>query len=718
MSQTVSVPGVGDLDFPDGMSQADMASAIQKNFPDIHKTDKEARKQAVATRSPAPAPKSAPNGIGSDQGVMADIGTKLHEDLASGASDIKEGGLKGVIPGIAENVLGMITAGNRPPETPSGRGIAKMLSAPIEAGSKVIGQITGEAGRSMAESAGATPETQGQVEAAGSSIGEVALPIAMATQGLRGAPKAEQIPAKTYSEALAADRPMPGSDKGYSPLREFTPEQEARYGDLKKHKPTLGQVTRDPQQIIYERHESARSGGEPKVQAARDDLEQQLSDQNKSLADALRKSGPRKNEPIRDETLGELIRGSTNAKYLAKRAEVRKKYDAADASPEGDVPVDVSPIKDYFKANRTEEINNPALKSLRSKFEEILPKAKTEEATGGAGAIGGKFRTAVVHAEEAPSAIQLRTLNELYKAAGRVGKPIDPPSMRVANEVKALVKKLEDQYGGSLYKGARESRKQLGTEFEEQGGVARILKKESRTDMKVDASDLPDKIIYGKPEDLQQTLATLTRDIAKGDKSTRRADVATLRGLRQKGMQDLVEKATGGDAKATDAKGNRQFSPDGLERGLERMGRQNVELLYGKENAEAMYKLVKTAADLKTAPKALGGSPTTTYAQAVLDKQFTNRAAYVLEQVAHKLNIPMVPGAIRLLREKTNAAVDEAAKADMLRESTVPTRASPETIDAMAKSAKKEGKQIRMDDALKRAKIPAATILMSPEDSK
>lgn len=36
MSQAVEVPGVGTLEFPDGMSQADMAAAIRKNYPQIH----------------------------------------------------------------------------------------------------------------------------------------------------------------------------------------------------------------------------------------------------------------------------------------------------------------------------------------------------------------------------------------------------------------------------------------------------------------------------------------------------------------------------------------------------------------------------------------------------------------------------------------------------------------------------------------------------------
>lgn len=36
MTQTVTVPGIGNLKFPDGMSQDDMRLAIQKNFPQIH----------------------------------------------------------------------------------------------------------------------------------------------------------------------------------------------------------------------------------------------------------------------------------------------------------------------------------------------------------------------------------------------------------------------------------------------------------------------------------------------------------------------------------------------------------------------------------------------------------------------------------------------------------------------------------------------------------
>lgn len=41
MTQVVNVPGVGKLNFPDGMSQQEMAAAIQRNYPQIHQAPQE-----------------------------------------------------------------------------------------------------------------------------------------------------------------------------------------------------------------------------------------------------------------------------------------------------------------------------------------------------------------------------------------------------------------------------------------------------------------------------------------------------------------------------------------------------------------------------------------------------------------------------------------------------------------------------------------------------
>src|SRR5579859_3403893 len=54
MPQLVNVPGVGPLSFPDGMSDADMAAAIQKNFPQIHQPQAPAGAAAPDTSDELP----------------------------------------------------------------------------------------------------------------------------------------------------------------------------------------------------------------------------------------------------------------------------------------------------------------------------------------------------------------------------------------------------------------------------------------------------------------------------------------------------------------------------------------------------------------------------------------------------------------------------------------------------------------------------------------
>jgi len=78
MSQTIAVPGVGNLQFPDGMSQQDMAAAIQKNFPDIHKTA--AQKGAEATLAE----------MGTGERLLVGVGKGMH-DLYEGAKQIAGG---------------------------------------------------------------------------------------------------------------------------------------------------------------------------------------------------------------------------------------------------------------------------------------------------------------------------------------------------------------------------------------------------------------------------------------------------------------------------------------------------------------------------------------------------------------------------------------------------------------------------------------------------
>lgn len=102
MSQTVEVPGVGDLEFPDGMSQPDMAAAIKKNFPQIH----------------ADAPKAASWGPSSEfkpGGFFKDVAENWRSDAQATGQALKSEGRGIVDPlvGIGQAVGHVIGQGER-----------------------------------------------------------------------------------------------------------------------------------------------------------------------------------------------------------------------------------------------------------------------------------------------------------------------------------------------------------------------------------------------------------------------------------------------------------------------------------------------------------------------------------------------------------------------------------------------------------------------------
>ena len=87
MSQVVTVPGVGDLEFPDGMSQPDMAAAIQRNFPQIHPRIPPGRIPTGVPSvdlAPEPAPRPQPTAmdrvVGGIQGAI-DVGQRFIEGM-------------------------------------------------------------------------------------------------------------------------------------------------------------------------------------------------------------------------------------------------------------------------------------------------------------------------------------------------------------------------------------------------------------------------------------------------------------------------------------------------------------------------------------------------------------------------------------------------------------------------------------------------------------
>jgi hypothetical protein len=157
MAQTVTVPGVGDLQFPDGMSQPDMAAAIQKNFPQIHPGG------VVPPAAPPSITDKIRNGIGA--------GLNLASDTIDGIVGMTGHGA-GLLGGLA-GALGVQLRGGVQPDDPrvvaAGTGpVAGADARPLAAGGRGTGEVAvpqtaiDEAGQQTAQSAiGAVHQASG-----------------------------------------------------------------------------------------------------------------------------------------------------------------------------------------------------------------------------------------------------------------------------------------------------------------------------------------------------------------------------------------------------------------------------------------------------------------------------------------------------------------------------------------------------------------------------
>lgn len=125
MSQTVTVPGVGDLEFPDGMSQPDMAAAIQKNFPHIHPggvpppAQPSAASQGIPTMGGEPAAAAPPAPATGLFGSIRDgisTGLNVASDALDGAIGTVGAGV-GLLGGLA-GALGVKLTGGVQPDDP------------------------------------------------------------------------------------------------------------------------------------------------------------------------------------------------------------------------------------------------------------------------------------------------------------------------------------------------------------------------------------------------------------------------------------------------------------------------------------------------------------------------------------------------------------------------------------------------------------------------
>lgn len=598
MTQTVNVPGVGQLNFPDGMSDADMAAAIQKNFPDIH-PPKEASTKDKLVRAGKYAVEMG-SGLAGDEAVLK---------LATGAVAAPTAGLAGV---------GAVLTGNPHPEdvvekvqhamtyeprTEAGQDISKVigyLPEKLAQGADYVGEAASNAGKKLG-----FPKTGAAVGAAINTAIQ-AVP-ALVTKGVAkyragaaadaatdAATTTPEEAAKAYvarntaldwdslSQSFKARLTSVAKEAGN--LDRLDPKAVERQGKLASMREpvpaTRGQLTKDPVQLRNEANTAATDAGrgirEIDVASNRALLRNLDILKGKVRGEGLKTAGKAETP----EQVGQSVQDKAlRAKADASEGRYRQLYDIAKKNGETKEPIEVEPLLRYL-----DDVGDPSqVAYVQGKINALRQQA------------GGKITQL--------SLDQLDTIRKSAVAAGKNGGT----AAHYASEVKNVIDKMTEGKGGGYYKAAREAFMRHKVEFEDQAAVARLVEDKSRTDRATALEDTWRKtILGGSIEDLNKVKKSL---LIGGTEETRAAGRAAWRDMKAQTVQHIKDQATKGVGR--NEAGEPNITISSLSSAIKSIVSEKLKALLGNEAAREANKILDAADIVKNDPRIRSAGATT-----------------------------------------------------------------------------------------------------------
>jgi hypothetical protein len=251
-------------------------------------------------------------------------------------------------------------------------------------------------------------------------------------------------------------------------------------------------------------------------------------------------------EVVGPAKVGEIVDEAINAQFKQKKADVDKKYLAADTAGESFEQVSYKPLTDFIAtfAPTTRATIDPILNAVS----EML-------------AMNDPLKTGMTTA---------RALDDIYKQAGKVQNSAN------AYKIKQLVNDITAGVSGSLYREARTARLNLAKQFEDVAKVDALLStKTGYADRKVAIDKVFDHVVLnGSLEEMR----TVTKLLKKGGAQGQRA-MAELRGQT---IQHLEESLIKGD----------QMSVAGFTKIVNQLDRERkLEYLFGKQGRDHLLDL-------------------------------------------------------------------------------------------------------------------------------
>ena len=297
---------------------------------------------------------------------------------------------------------------------------------------------------------------------------------------------------------------------------------------------------------------------------------EQLIDQTGADVDV---SNPRK--------VGAIVDSALVKQFESKKKLVDDAYQKARDAGETKAVVDTSRLDQWLDTNAPEAISVPQINSIKAKLDAL------KTATNGQ--------------------VTVDDLENLYKAAGQLGKPGDPSNVFM-RQVKSVINDVTEGAGGDLYRAARAERAGLGKQFEDTYRVAKLLgTKGGYADRAVALDDVFSHVVLDG--DLDQ-MRTVTKLLKNGGEDGQKAYVA-LQGQTIQYLKDQLNKNTSG-----------KLSYDAFAKTLATLDKEGkLDYMFGKKGRETLTELQGTLRDaLVEIPGTVNYSNTGSVVVRALDK--------------------------------------------------------------------------------------------------
>ena len=339
---------------------------------------------------------------------------------------------------------------------------------------------------------------------------------------------------------------------------------------------TKGEATRNPEQVKFEAETAKQGGVGAPLRERKVETNDRILQNFEAFVDQTGSQAPgMAGEQLR--AVGKVVDAALVKKANEAKAKINKAYEAARASGELEMPVDVSGLIDFLTARRAQSLNAGVIGATRKELEMLAGAAKKD-------AVGNPQ----------PRTISINDLEEIRKTVvAAQGK--DATNAHWAKEIKNRIDAITESAGGDAYKYARKLRTDYAREFENVGVVDKLMStKPGSTDRRVAFEDVfKHSILDGSLDDVRAIRRTLQTAGAEGQQAWRELQGQTVRWIRDQ---------TFGNAARNEARESIASFPK-LKAAIDTLESDGkLDFVFGKHGAQKLRDLREVVADYATVP--------------------------------------------------------------------------------------------------------------------